>query len=160
MSNVWLPRWNDPFSEDVLPTNLPALLNEMPASDRNQLLDNDMNEENKLVLTPEMIRAEFLEAHIDGTGNGKQDGFPYGDKLPESNVLLSVYGRESRARREQELDYFQRRKFGQLTDKVNKRIEKYHAAVRNDFALLSDQQQQPQQLQSQQQQTILIEPSQ
>ncbi|CAF4882928.1 unnamed protein product, partial [Rotaria socialis] len=36
----------------------------------------------------------------------------------------------------------------------------YHAAVRNDFALLSDQQQQPQQLQSQQQQTILIEPSQ
>ncbi|CAF3345716.1 unnamed protein product [Rotaria socialis] len=160
MSNVWLPRWNDPFSEDVLPTNLPALLNEMPASDRNQLLDNDMNEENKLVLTPEMIRAEFLEAHIDGAGSGKQDGFPYGDKLPESNVLLSVYGRESRARREQELDYFQRRKFGQLTDKVNKRIEKYHAAVRNDFALLSDQQQQPQQLQSQQQQTILIEPSQ
>ncbi|CAF4921100.1 unnamed protein product, partial [Rotaria socialis] len=34
---------------------------------------SDMNEENKLVLTPEMIRAEFLEAHIDGAGSGKQE---------------------------------------------------------------------------------------
>ncbi len=55
MSNVWLPRWfvnykpanyfyicsirNDPFTQDILPTNVPPLLNEMPASDRKQLLD-------------------------------------------------------------------------------------------------------------------------
>ena len=55
----------------------------MPATDRKQLLDeyviqlsdifiriffssnSNMNEETKLVLTPEMIRAEFLDAHID-----------------------------------------------------------------------------------------------
>ncbi|CAF3402254.1 unnamed protein product [Rotaria sp. Silwood1] len=165
MSNVWLPRWNDPFSEDILPTNLPSFLHEMPASDRNQLLDNEMNEETKLILTPEMIRAEFLEAHMEAISNVKQDAFPFGDKLPESNTLLSIYGRESRARREQELDYFQRKKFGQLSDKVNKRIEKYHMASRTDLSLLSDQQQQqqiqPQPLQQQQQQqTILTEPSQ
>ncbi|CAF2729790.1 unnamed protein product [Rotaria sp. Silwood2] len=176
MSNVWLPRWNDPFSEDILPINLPSLLNEMPASDRNQLLDNEMNEETKLILTPEMIRAEFLETHIEATLNAKQDAifkrkkstvsslnaFPYGDKLPESNALFSICSRESRARREQELDYFQRKKFGQLSDKVNKRMEKYHAASRTDLSLLLDQQQQQQQ-QTQpqpQQQTILIEPSQ
>jgi hypothetical protein len=60
----------------------------MPASDRKQLLDeyvfqlsdfsmrfffffssnSDMHEETKLVLTPEMIRAEFLDAHIDTSG--------------------------------------------------------------------------------------------
>jgi hypothetical protein len=56
----------------------------MPASDRKQLLNEsvfelknfsiisfllnrEMNEETKLVLTPEMIRAEFLEAHFDTT---------------------------------------------------------------------------------------------
>ncbi len=55
----------------------------------------------------------------------------------------------SRSQREQELDYFQRKKFGQLSDKVTKRIEKYHAASRTDLSLSTDQQQ-----------TILIEPSQ
>ena len=44
-----------------------------------------------------------------------------------------------RFQREQELDYFQRKKFGQLTDRVNKRMEKNHGANRSD---LSDQQQQ------------------
>ena len=32
-----------------------------------------MNEEKTLILTPEMIRAEFLEAHIDTTTSGKQE---------------------------------------------------------------------------------------
>jgi hypothetical protein len=54
MSNVWLPRWfvkdfytktksflirNDPFSQDIIPKNVPPLLHEMPASDRKQLLE-------------------------------------------------------------------------------------------------------------------------
>ncbi|CAF1304524.1 unnamed protein product [Adineta ricciae] len=150
MSNIWLPRWNDPFSPDILPSSLPPLLHEMPISDRNQLLDDDMNEETKLVLTPEMIRAEFIELHINPstTTNDKQEGFPSGDKLPDSNVTLSTHGRPSRFQREQELDYFQRKKFGQLTDRVNKRMEKNHGANRSD---LSDQQQQT---------TALNEPSQ
>ena len=59
----------------------------------------------------------------------------------------------SRSHREQELDYFQRKKFGQLSDKVNKRIDKYHAASRTDLSISSDQQQQAQQ-------AILIESSQ
>jgi hypothetical protein len=53
------------------------------------------------------------------------------------------------------LDYFQRKKFGQLADKVNKRMEKYHGASRTDLSLSSDQQQQ-----QQQQVPVLIEPSQ
>lgn len=54
------------------------------------------------------------------------------------------------------MDYFQRKKFGQLSDKVTKRLEKYHAASRTDLSLSTDQQQQ----QQQQQQPVLIEPSQ
>jgi len=30
---------NDPFPQDILPTNVPSLLNELPESDRRQLLD-------------------------------------------------------------------------------------------------------------------------
>jgi len=55
-----------------------------------------------------------------------------------------------RSQREQELDYFQRKRFGQLTDRVNKRIEKYHTASRTDLSLSTDQQQQ---------QPVLTEPS-
>jgi hypothetical protein len=57
-----------------------------------------------------------------------------------------------RSQREQELDYFQRKKFGQLSDKVNKRIEKYHTGSRTDLSLSTEQQQQ--------QQPVFIEPSQ
>lgn len=32
-----------------------------------------MSEEPRLLLTPEMIRVEFLEAHIDATTSGKQE---------------------------------------------------------------------------------------
>lgn len=92
--------------------------------------------------------------------------------MPDSNVSLSAHGRDSRyvrfekkqkeiliefirilwrSQREQELDYFQRKKFGQLTEKVNKRMEKYQAATRNDVSISSDQQQQA---------PALLEPSQ
>jgi hypothetical protein len=30
---------NDPFSQDIIPTSVPPLLHEMPASDRQQLLE-------------------------------------------------------------------------------------------------------------------------
>ncbi|UJR28234.1 hypothetical protein I4U23_009484 [Adineta vaga] len=158
MSNIWLPRWNDTFSPDILPSSVPPLLHEMPTTDRNQILEDDMNEETKLVLTPEMIRAEFIASHINPTAttNDKQDVFPSGDKLPESNVLLSMHGRPSRFQREQELDYFQRKKFGQLTDRINKRMEKNHDIIRSDLSLSSDHHHQQQQHQA----PILNEPSQ
>jgi hypothetical protein len=38
------------------------------------VLNSETNEETKLILTPEMIRAEFIEAHIDTTiTNDKQE---------------------------------------------------------------------------------------
>ena len=37
-----------------------------------------------------------------------------------------------RSVREQELDYFQRKKFGQLSEKVNRRLEKYRNTTRID----------------------------
>ncbi|CAF0758719.1 unnamed protein product [Didymodactylos carnosus] len=130
MSNVWVPRWNDPFLHDILPTNVPPLLREMPIEDRAQVLEDEINE-SKIILTPEMLRAEFIESHLEGSGKAN-DIFPYGDKLPETNVPLSAHGLESRAQREQELGYFQRKKFGELTEKVNRRLEKYHSIARDD----------------------------
>ena len=64
----------------------------MPATDSQQVLDEsvfprcmandrsnyaspprEMNEENKLILTPEMIHAEFIEAHMEVTNNSRQE---------------------------------------------------------------------------------------
>ena len=36
-------------------------------------LSSEMNEENKLILTPEMIHAEFIEAHMEVTNNSRQE---------------------------------------------------------------------------------------
>ena len=59
----------------------------------------------------------------------------------QKNNLQKFTFHYHRSQREQELDYFQRKKFGQLSDKVIKRIEKYHAASRTDLSLSTDQQQ-------------------
>lgn len=36
-------------------------------------ITSEMNEDTKLLLTPEMIHAEFIEAHVDASSNGKQE---------------------------------------------------------------------------------------
>lgn len=75
--------------------------------------------------------------------------------LEKRNLSKRVFNHH-RSQREQELDYFQHKKFGQLSDRVNKRIEKYHTASRSDLSQLTDQSQQQQQ---QPALPVLIEPT-
>ncbi|EDO48935.1 predicted protein, partial [Nematostella vectensis] len=65
LSSVWLPRWTDPFSEDLLPTDVPPLLDFLPEED--ELSDDELDEgESELkevpVPTPEMVNAQFASA--------------------------------------------------------------------------------------------------
>lgn len=75
--------------------------------------------------------------------------------MEKRNLPKRVFNHH-RSQREQELDYFQHKKFGQLSDRVNKRIEKYHTASRSDLSQLTDQSQQQQQ---QPALPVLIEPT-
>ncbi|KAJ7384106.1 hypothetical protein OS493_023430 [Desmophyllum pertusum] len=67
ISNVWIPRWTDPFSKDLLPTDVPSLLHGLPEED--VMSDDEMDEEGAdpgfkeiPVPTPEMVRAQFPTA--------------------------------------------------------------------------------------------------
>eukprot|EP00794_Sanderia_malayensis_P003528 gene3528-4029_t len=65
MSSVFVPRWSDPFSDDLLPTSTPTLLRELPNEDAPLEEDNDDDETDGshvgkiLVPTMEMVHAQF-----------------------------------------------------------------------------------------------------
>ncbi|KFQ21521.1 Primary ciliary dyskinesia protein 1, partial [Merops nubicus] len=53
-----IPR--DPYSLDMLPRNGPPMLHDLPDRDRENIIDHETDEtEFKMILTPEMVRAEF-----------------------------------------------------------------------------------------------------
>ncbi|NWW87367.1 PCDP1 protein, partial [Rhynochetos jubatus] len=53
-----IPR--DPYSLDMLPRDVPPTLYDLPERDRENIIDLDTDEtEFKMILTPEMVRAEF-----------------------------------------------------------------------------------------------------
>uniref|UniRef100_A0A803JF57 Cilia and flagella associated protein 221 n=1 Tax=Xenopus tropicalis TaxID=8364 RepID=A0A803JF57_XENTR len=54
------PRWCSPFSEELLPVLVPPTLTELPETDKENIVAKDREEEeDKVLLTPNMIKAEF-----------------------------------------------------------------------------------------------------
>ncbi|NXK13235.1 PCDP1 protein, partial [Herpetotheres cachinnans] len=52
----------DPYSLDMLPRDVPPMLHGLPERDRENIIDHETDEaEFKMILTPEMVRAEFPE---------------------------------------------------------------------------------------------------
>ncbi|KAK2178566.1 hypothetical protein NP493_535g01047 [Ridgeia piscesae] len=130
LSNVWVPRWSDSFGSDLLPQSVPEQLNGLPPEE--DVADIDQEEEEKeeevVQLTPEMIKAQFpfIQAPSDVTApskNKKSDMFPEGNRMPPTNLPVSSTGPVPRERREQELDYFLKKKYNRLGSKIEARIE-------------------------------------
>ncbi|XP_041263595.1 cilia- and flagella-associated protein 221 [Onychostruthus taczanowskii] len=50
----------DPYSSDMLPADVPPLLNDLPERDKENIIDLETDEaEFNMILTPEMVKAEF-----------------------------------------------------------------------------------------------------
>ncbi|XP_009902725.2 cilia- and flagella-associated protein 221 [Dryobates pubescens] len=50
----------DPYSSDMLPRDVPPVLYDLPERDRENVIDSEADEDEfKMILTPEMVRAEF-----------------------------------------------------------------------------------------------------
>ncbi|XP_064022566.1 cilia- and flagella-associated protein 221 [Pogoniulus pusillus] len=50
----------DPYSSDMLPRDVPPVLYNLPERDRENIIDHETDEDEfKMILTPEMVRAEF-----------------------------------------------------------------------------------------------------
>jgi hypothetical protein len=80
----------DSFPTDILPVSVPPLLQGLPDTDRRHILDEcvslvvltavrhismrrETTDEMKILLTPEMIHAEFIEPHLDVNSNSKPE---------------------------------------------------------------------------------------
>ncbi|KFW08933.1 Primary ciliary dyskinesia protein 1, partial [Eurypyga helias] len=76
-----IPR--DPYSLDMLPREVPPTLYDLPERDRENIIDHETDEtEFKMILTPEMVRAEFPQI-----GQADLHNHPDGHFQPQSNEL-------------------------------------------------------------------------
>ncbi|NWX20590.1 PCDP1 protein, partial [Aegotheles bennettii] len=87
----------DPYSLDMLPRDVPPMLYDLPERDRGNIVDDETDEtEFKMILTPEMVRAEFPQigqavSEEDKEKSTKEErdpnNRPDGHSQPQNNEL-------------------------------------------------------------------------
>ncbi|XP_064648100.1 cilia- and flagella-associated protein 221-like [Lineus longissimus] len=129
LTNVWVPRWTDPFSGELTPEEVPALFDGLPDDDRENILQLGAEEPNTdevpVSLTPAMVNAQFalIDTSTPTDEKPKDDMFPQGNKMPATNIPVASTGPVPREKREQELDYFLNKKYNRLGQKVQQKVE-------------------------------------
>lgn len=115
LTSVWVPRWTDPFSRDLLPKDTPPILDRLQPEDviEEQIaigtLESSIPEEDACpsLLTMEMVKAQFPSVQDPPTNRKqvaddskppttmakqKEDAFPFGDRMPPTNIPVSQFG--------------------------------------------------------------------
>ncbi|XP_062908526.1 cilia- and flagella-associated protein 221 [Mobula hypostoma] len=78
LTNSWVPRWNDPFSLDMLPVDVPLQLDHKLDGNKENITAESPEE---VVLTPEMLEAEFTMIQSALSENPKFEAEQEDDKL-------------------------------------------------------------------------------
>jgi len=160
LTSVWVPRWDDCFSQELLPEKVPPLFDNLAADDAENVMEEDESdaEMGAVSLKPEMVSAQFdlidpstpSEDHKtpqpvnqedlnaaksvpeEDNDDGDPDMFPYGNRMPNTNIPVGSHGPVAREKREEELEYFITKKYNRLGSKVKGKVS-------NLSSLLSDQ---------------------
>nr|XP_054768030.1 cilia- and flagella-associated protein 221-like isoform X1 [Lytechinus pictus] len=136
LTNVWVPRWTDTFSPDLLPESVPELLDGLPTEDKENIVSDDSDDDDdeakevktdNVALTPGMVNAEFPLIVPPRTPDHQQqpsesEEFPYGSKLPTHNNPVSSNGPVPREKRERELELFLKKRYNKLGEKIQERV--------------------------------------
>ncbi|XP_076466697.1 LOW QUALITY PROTEIN: cilia- and flagella-associated protein 221-like [Babylonia areolata] len=127
LTNVWVPRWDDNFSTELLPTTVPHLFDGLPADDADNLVEESQWDEDSTMvsLTPDMVNAQFalIDASLPAEDSKPaSDSFPLGNKMPATNIPVGANGPVPREKREEELEYFMTKKYNRLGSKVEQRV--------------------------------------
>ncbi|KFW80224.1 Primary ciliary dyskinesia protein 1, partial [Manacus vitellinus] len=87
----------DPYSLDMLPRDVPPVLSDLPERDKENMIDHETDEaEFEMILTPEMVRAEFPQighalTEEDEEESAKEErdlhNYPDGHFQPQNNEL-------------------------------------------------------------------------
>lgn len=123
LTNVWVPRWDDAFGKELLPSSVPPLFDGLSSEDSEILQEgSDWDEQTHTDhLTPDMVNAQF--SMIDPMSSPEEiktggDIFPLGNKMPSTNIPVGICGPVPREKREEELEYFITKKYNRLGSKV------------------------------------------
>lgn len=132
LTTVWVPRWDDPFGGEVLPQEVPPLLDSLPEDDKHNILEESEEvDDSNVILTPEMVNAQFPVVDPTTPQDDKPSGdqFPHGNKLPATNIPVSSYGPVPREKREEELEFFMNKKYNRLGTKLQNRTNNLNSLI-------------------------------
>ncbi|XP_067929901.1 cilia- and flagella-associated protein 221-like [Watersipora subatra] len=138
LSNVWVPRWTEPFSENLLPLEVPSLQSELAKEDILEYGDSNEGEEG-IELTPEMVMAQFdmlpvnTQSSLTDDKQASSDTFPHGTKLPSTNLPVSTSGPVPRQQRERELDQFLSKRSNRLGQRISAKMAQLNSITRDDL---------------------------
>jgi len=125
LTNVWVPRWDDTFSTELMPVSVPSLFDGLPSDDRENLVEESQWDDGDGVnLTPQMVNNQFplVEyGHYDIKPTSHEI-FPFGNKMPATNIPVGPNGPVAREKREEELEYFMTKKYNRLGSKVKQKL--------------------------------------
>ncbi|KAJ7384102.1 hypothetical protein OS493_023426 [Desmophyllum pertusum] len=143
ISNVWIPRWTDPFSKDLLPTDVPSLLHGLP--DEDVMSDDEMDEEGAdpgfkeiPVPTPEMVRAQFPTAESVLGDQDQQVTSQLSEmmlhtggntKMSAATSAAATASFVPREKREKELNEFLRQRQNRVGTRIKQRIQSINDAM-------------------------------
>ncbi|KAM6129380.1 LOW QUALITY PROTEIN: cilia- and flagella-associated protein 221 [Pterocles gutturalis] len=119
----------DPYSLDMLPRDVPPLLYDLPERDRENIIDHETDEtEFKMVLTPEMVRAEFPQIGQALSEEGKEKSA----KEESDTVLDGAFPGDMHKHPD---GHFQPQNH-ELREKVQKHVEKMKLKALNKTLIL------------------------
>ncbi|XP_071602656.1 cilia- and flagella-associated protein 221 [Heliangelus exortis] len=94
----------DPYSLDMLPRDVPPMLDDLPERDRENIIDHETGEtEFKITLTPEMVKAEF----------------------PQVGQAFSEEGKEQSEKEERDLHSHSEEQIEPQTNKLREKVQKH-----------------------------------
>ncbi|XP_034279398.1 cilia- and flagella-associated protein 221 [Pantherophis guttatus] len=74
LSNTAVPFCIDPYNPDMLPDDAPPILHELPQQDKENVVDEAIEGEAAVLLTPQMIKAEFPQIDFLAEENKSKEG--------------------------------------------------------------------------------------
>ncbi|XP_068715346.1 cilia- and flagella-associated protein 221-like isoform X1 [Montipora foliosa] len=145
LSTIWIPRWTDPFSEELLPTEVPTLLTGLP--DEDVMSDEEIDEEGVdpgfkeiAVPTPEMVRAQFPTSESVLGDQDHQVTSQLSDAVLQSGATTKIQATSSttsatsfvpREKREKELNEFLLQRQNRLGIRIQQRIQSINDAMKS-----------------------------
>ncbi|CAL1538786.1 unnamed protein product [Lymnaea stagnalis] len=131
LTNVWVPRWDECFNKDLMPTDTPLLQTQLEANDAENCVEDDVIDGDAATLTPAMVNAKFAFIDTNVKDETKSDFFPIGNRIPLTNMPVGPNGPIAREKREKELDDFMTRKYNKLRSKLKAKVTALNSIIKD-----------------------------